>query len=74
MAKIKGKTKNVYFGCRLPSAVVDQVRESAHVSGRTIGHELARILEWALPPFREMDSAIDRERRESFRKKAKAGV
>jgi Arc-like DNA binding domain len=68
------KSKNIYFGCRLPSAVVEQVRESAHVSGRTIGHELARILEWALPSFREMDTAIERERRESFKKKAKAGM
>jgi hypothetical protein len=63
----KTKQKKVYFGCRLSSSVVEQVRESARVSGRTIGNHLERILVYALPSFREMDTAIEQERRQAFR-------
>jgi hypothetical protein len=61
------KTTTVLFACRLDVTLVDKIRELAHKNRRTIGEELARILDYALPAIIELEKSMELAKIQAFR-------
>jgi hypothetical protein len=71
---MKTTKRNAYFGCRLDSDLIDQVRRRAKHNRRTIGGELARILKFALPTMFEMDKRMERAEEEARDMRNRAAI
>jgi hypothetical protein len=67
---MKTTERKVYFGCRLDSDLINQVRRRAKYNRRTIGGELARILKFALPVMHEADKRMAEEQAFFMRNRA----